>query len=372
MGRRSRVALGVLCAIVVAAVLAASGEAGRPVTKLVIGKPVATPTHALSSKRLSVAFRVTRGARTAVKAAKVTATATVGGKRVKAGAAFRSGKAVVSYAIPADAMGKKTTVKVTVASGGSTASRVATFPIRRGQPLHTLSIADASVAEGNSGTSALTFTVMLSGPDVQPVSVDYATVDGSAVAPGDYTAANGTLTFAPGQTTQTITVQVVGDTAVETDEGLTVTLSNPVTATIAHGSALGTIANDDFPPHSGHYSGKTSQGSALSFDVSSDLSSVSNFKFDIGDWRCNSGDLGDAEITLGGKVASLGSDWGYHFDIMFPVNNGTASIEVEASGKLTQPGNGGGTVEVRYQANNANDVPFECDAGPVNWSAAGP
>jgi len=60
-----------------------------------------------------------------------------------------------------------------------------------------LSVSDASVSEGNSGTTALTFTVGLSAASGQTVTVNYATADGTALANIDYTAASGTLTFAP-------------------------------------------------------------------------------------------------------------------------------------------------------------------------------
>ena len=65
------------------------------------------------------------------------------------------------------------------------------------------------------------------------MTVDYATADGSAVAPGDYAAASGTLTFSAGQTAKQIVVAVNGDTTVETTETFTVNLSNPTNATIA-------------------------------------------------------------------------------------------------------------------------------------------
>src|SRR5690606_41836154 len=77
--------------------------------------------------------------------------------------------------------------------------------------------------------------------------VDYATVNGSAEAPADYAAQSGTLTFAPGQTTQTINVPVNGDSTPEADEMFQVVLSNPGGATIVDRTGTGTITNDDAP-----------------------------------------------------------------------------------------------------------------------------
>ena len=108
-----------------------------------------------------------------------------------------------------------------------------------------LTIADRSVAEGDGGHSHFMFTVNLDTASAAPVSVQYATTDGTAVAGLDYTAAAGTLTFAPGVTTQLAHVDILGDLTVEADETFTVTLSNPIGATILDGSARGTILDDD-------------------------------------------------------------------------------------------------------------------------------
>src|SRR6184192_2429001 len=96
-----------------------------------------------------------------------------------------------------------------------------------------LSIGDATVVEGSSGTVAATFQVGLSAPVPQTVTVDYATADGTATAPSDYTAKSGTLTFAPGETTKNVTVLVNGDLLPESDETFSVNLSNAGNATIA-------------------------------------------------------------------------------------------------------------------------------------------
>ncbi len=115
-------------------------------------------------------------------------------------------------------------------------------------PLPTLSITDATVTEGDSGTTTLEFAVALSRSSASNVSVSYATSDTSAVAGDDYAASSGTVTITAGSTAATISVDVIGDTNSEADETLTVTLSGASGATIADGSAVGTIQNDDAAP----------------------------------------------------------------------------------------------------------------------------
>ena len=104
-----------------------------------------------------------------------------------------------------------------------------------------LSITDAvPVAEGGEAT----FMVSLSPASSQVVTVAYATQDGTAVAGSDYTAASGTLQFDPGMTSHTIRVAVLNDTAVEPTETFAVELSDPVRATLADGTGVGTITDD--------------------------------------------------------------------------------------------------------------------------------
>jgi uncharacterized Zn-binding protein involved in type VI secretion len=85
-------------------------------------------------------------------------------------------------------------------------------------------------------------------PGATPVTVTYATANGTAVAPGDFTVTTGSLTFSGTTTVQTVPVPIVGDTAVEPIETFTVTLSSPVGATLLDGTATGTITNDDAVP----------------------------------------------------------------------------------------------------------------------------
>ncbi len=117
-------------------------------------------------------------------------------------------------------------------------------------PVPAISINDVAVDEGNFGTTPATFTVSLSNPSFQTITVDYATADGTAtVADGDYLPASGTVTFLPGDTSEDVTVTVNGDTKIEPDEDFFVNLSNPVNATIADGQGEGTIVNDDLSPN---------------------------------------------------------------------------------------------------------------------------
>jgi hypothetical protein len=90
-------------------------------------------------------------------------------------------------------------------------------------------------------SSLAVFTVTLSEPSTSLVTVAYSTANGSATVGADYTTASGTLTFAPGETTRTILVKTLNDSAAEPSETFTVNLSNAVGATIADGQGIGTI-----------------------------------------------------------------------------------------------------------------------------------
>ncbi len=111
-----------------------------------------------------------------------------------------------------------------------------------------LTINDPGTPEGASGTKPLTFTVTLSEPSARTVSVSYSTQDAGALAPADYLAGLGTLTFSPGDTSEPVVVSVVGDLLAEPNELLAVVLSAPVNARVTAGAAgmgTGTIRNDD-------------------------------------------------------------------------------------------------------------------------------
>jgi hypothetical protein len=122
------------------------------------------------------------------------------------------------------------------------------FRVTGGASVPTLSINDVSVTEGNAGTTTAAFTVSLSAAATGAVTVNYTTADGTAVAGGDYAAGSGTLTFAAGETTKTVSIAVNGEATVEPNETFAVTLSGATGATIADASGQGTIVNDDVAP----------------------------------------------------------------------------------------------------------------------------
>jgi hypothetical protein len=108
-----------------------------------------------------------------------------------------------------------------------------------------LSVADAETIEGDQGTGTLTFPVTLSAPSGFPITVGFATANGTAAAPGDFTATSGTLTFPAGASQRTVDVTIVRDLQDEPDETFTLGLSGPTTATVADGTAVGLIRDDD-------------------------------------------------------------------------------------------------------------------------------
>jgi hypothetical protein len=112
-----------------------------------------------------------------------------------------------------------------------------------------LTINDMFIIEDDSGTRKMIFTVTLDGKSDRTITVDFSTLDGTAVSGGavpDYIALNGTLTFDPnGPTSQTIEIEVYGDEYKEADETFQVKLSDPVNATIARDTGTGTIQQDE-------------------------------------------------------------------------------------------------------------------------------
>ncbi len=142
----------------------------------------------------------------------------------------------------------------------------------------------ASISDGTPGSivegegSTISFTVTLSGPTDQAVTVDYMTVDGTALAGSDFTATSGTLTFAPGETTKTIVVTILNDATIEDPETFTVQISNAQRAgdalTITDNSGSATIIDDE--PVTTDDSAETDEDSSVDGTVVDNTTDVDN------------------------------------------------------------------------------------------------
>ena len=207
-------------------------------------------------------------------------------------------------------------------SNATVTTNSATGTITDDDPLPALSIADASQAEGDSGTRDLQFSVQLSAASGRDITVAYATSDGTATtADSDYNAASGTLTFAAGETQKTIEVSIVGDTRNEADETFEVTLSNPAQATLDQATATGTIQNDEGLPTLSVADVSVAEGhsgtTAMTFTV--ELSAVSGQTV-TADYATVEGTATDGDF-----VAATGQ-------ITIPAGQSTASIEISVQG----------------------------------------
>ncbi|OZA57074.1 MAG: hypothetical protein B7X78_09605, partial [Sphingomonadales bacterium 39-62-4] len=146
------------------------------------------------------------------------------------------------------------TVTLTETSAGTigTVSATGTILGDDAPPLPpTLSIANASVTEGDEGLVAINFVVTRTGSSAGEVTANYVVDLGTASADdfAEGTILSGQVVFTDGQASATVTLQVNGDTAIEADETFTVTISSPDEAVqIGTASATGTIINDDILP----------------------------------------------------------------------------------------------------------------------------
>jgi len=239
-----------------------------------------------------------------------------------------------------------------------------------GLPPVTISIADTGGPEGNSGTSTLGFLVTLSVASAKSVSVQYATANGTATAPSDYASAAGTVTFAPGQKSKSVAVDIVGDLAIEQDETFAVTLSNPLNANIGSGTATGTIRNDDtsVPVTVGTYKGLL-EGNFVFFDVNADRT-LSGFRSNYIREDCNGNLYIHGTVSWGSSHRPIAADGTFAFG---GTSNGTvggnpATFTDAVTGRFD-----GTNVTGTYTASSEFDYQgthYRCTSGTKTWTAA--
>ena len=171
----------------------------------------------------------------------------------------------------------------------------------------TVSVSNASATEGSS----VSFTVSLSAESGTPVTVDYATASGTATSGTDFTAASGTLTFAAGTDSQTVSVSTTEDTDTEGDETFTLTLSNPTDATLGtKASATGTINDDDATasPTVNLSGGSETEGASVDFTVSLSVASAQTVTVDYATASATATSGTDFTATSGTLTFAAGTD----------------------------------------------------------------
>jgi uncharacterized repeat protein (TIGR01451 family) len=169
-------------------------------------------------------------------------------------------------------------------------------------PAPSLSIDDVSMAEGDAGTTAFTFTVTLSTASGQAVTVNFATADNSASSASDYQSNSGVLTFVPGDTTENITVLVNGDGTFEPSETFFVNLSGATNASISDAQGLGTITNDDAAP-------PTPTFFITNATVAEGNSGTVNAVFDVSLSPASAGVVQVDYMTVNGTATVAGNDY---------------------------------------------------------------
>jgi hypothetical protein len=245
---------------------------------------------------------------------------------------------------------------------------------RIAKPKPTISVGDASAAEGNSGTTTLSVPVTLSAASKSTVTVDYATANGSATAGSDYTAASGTLTLRPGETEKTIPVSVTGDTSIEPNETFTVTLSNPVNATIANGTATATINNDDtaVPVTPGSYKGSTQNGNFVFFTLTGDRK-ITGFRVNDLPEACDGGVRITGGIDFGDDVFNVSADGRLLAEGSWTGSNVQGDVEwtsfyAKITGVFNTATTISGTIIERDELNYKGQH-YRCSSGEITWSA---
>jgi endoglucanase len=196
--------------------------------------------------------------------------------------------------------------------------------------LPNLALADMSVMEGNAGSKEALVTVSLSMSSTEAVTVNYATANGTAQAGSDYVAKSGTLTFAPGETSKTIAVSVIGDTAVEANETFLLNLSSPTKAALADGQSVVTITNDDAPAPA---------LSVSDVSVTEGQSGMTNAVFTVSLSAASSAPVAVSYTTVDG-TASAGSDYtAKSGTLSFAPGETTKTVAVSVIGDLLSEAN---------------------------------
>ncbi len=275
-----------------------------------------------------------------------------GGRTIAAGATSATIAITVNGDV-VDEVNESFTVALSNPAGATVSDGSGAGTITDDDPAPSLSIGDVSLAEGNAGTTTATFTVSLSAASGKTVTFDWATAAGTAAAGTDYVSATGSRTIAAGATSATIAITVNGDVVDEADETFTLALSNPANATIADGSATGTITDDDAPPTLSVNDVSVTEGNAgtttATFTVSLSAASGNAVTFD---WATSPGTAAagvDYVTASGGRTIAAGATSAtiaitVNGDVVDEVNESFTVALSNPAGATVSDGSGAGTI----------------------------
>jgi Ca2+-binding RTX toxin-like protein len=198
-------------------------------------------------------------------------------------------------------------------------------------------LSSPSIQEGDNGTKSLKFVVSLGLPVLNDTSFDYKTEDGTATTDVDYVTQTGTVKIPAGSQTVEIPISILGDTRIEPNETIKLTLSNAQGINLPNGSlpisSVGTILDDDFP-------------------IVSIADAKTVYQSKIG-------------LTRSAITFSLNSPALVDGTISYHTENGTALqgndfIDTNTSGKIVIPANAdSGVITIGILASDATDTPNE-------------
>ncbi|HEV8483615.1 MAG TPA: Calx-beta domain-containing protein, partial [Blastocatellia bacterium] len=225
-----------------------------------------------------------------------------------------SGDGSITYSVAPNGTGAPRTGSLSVAGE--------LFTVTQDAAPATIFIDDATITEGDNGSNSLFFLVHLSAASGAPVTVDYATSDGTATVGSDYSSSSGTLTFAAGHNEWAfITVPISGDTQIELHETFFVNLFNPTNATIARAQAVGTIINDDRRTVSIHQDASVVEGNSGQRQAVLDVILSAPANVDV-----------TVHYQTEDRTATAGSDYmATSGTLTFPANSTTTSLPISVT-----------------------------------------
>ena len=244
--------------------------------------------------------------------------------------------ATVSVPVLDDVLSESTemlTVTLSSPTNATIADGSATGTIYDNEGPSALVVLDAT-ADENAGP--MSFSVRLTNANGSPVSVSYATVDGSATAGSDYTAESGSLTFTPGQTSKTVSVTLTNDAVSEDDEAFTFELSNASGVGIVDGQGVGAIVNDDTDPNVSIGDATVTEGDTgtVVASLTLTLSAASGQETSVAWATSDATASGGSDYTASSGEASI------------PAGQLSGTVEVPVVGDLTREGDESFTVTI--------------------------